>query len=47
MGAARSPELRQSRERSEKGWGALSRLERRCGSQVTRKAVQDRKRSSL
>ena len=47
MGAVRSPELRQSRERSERGWGALRRLQRRCGSQVNRKAVQDRNRSSL
>lgn len=47
MGAVRRPELRQTREMSEKSWGALSKLESRCGSHVRRKAVQDKNRISL
>ena len=47
MGVARRPELRQTKEMSDKGCGVVSREERRWGSQVRRNTVQDRNRISL
>ena len=47
MGVARRPELRQTKEMSEKGWAVGSKEERRRGSHVRRNTVQDRNRISL
>ena len=47
MGVVRRPELRQTKEMSEKGWGVVRRRERRWGSQVRRNTVQERNRISL
>ena len=47
MGVARRPELRQTREMSEKGGGVESEEESRWGSHVRRNTVQDRTKISL